>query len=96
MRRVGAACVAGLLTTLNGTFDRGMMQAVQRALLRHQAWSVGLPLLTVDLPWPCPSEAYEALMAQACREVTAVDAEAAGRGDFCLEDVRARPGSDAE
>ncbi len=81
--------VIGLLTTMNGTFDRVAMHAVRRALLQRQAEAVGLPLRTVDLPWPCTNEAYEALMAQACAEMKALDADAVAFGDLYLEDVRA-------
>ncbi len=81
--------VIGLLTTLNGAFDRVAMHAVRRELLRCQAESVGLPLLTVDLPWPCPNEAYELLMEKSCAEMKAMGAEAVAFGDLYLEDVRA-------
>lgn len=81
--------VIGLLTTLNGAFDRVAMHAVRRELLRRQAESIGLPLMTVDLPWPCPNEAYERLMAKACEEMKALGADAVAFGDLYLEDVRA-------
>ncbi|HEY3443348.1 MAG TPA: ATP-binding protein [Paludibaculum sp.] len=81
--------VIGLLTTLNGAFDRVAMHAVRRELLRRQAESIGLPLLTVDLPWPCPNEAYEPLMSKACADMKAMGAEAVAFGDLYLEDVRA-------
>lgn len=81
--------VIGLLTTLNGAFDRVAMHAVRRELLRLQAESVGLPLLTVDLLWPCPNEAYEKLMEKACADMQAMGADAVAFGDLYLEDVRA-------
>lgn len=89
LRQDPAVEVIGLLTTLNGAFDRVAMHAVRRELLRRQAESVGLPLLTVDLPWPCPNEAYELLMEKACAEMKAMGAEAVAFGDLYLEDVRA-------
>ena len=42
------------------------MHAVRRELLELQAESVGLPLWTVPLPWPCSNEQYEARMRELC------------------------------
>ena len=53
--------VVGLLTTINEAFDRVAMHAVRLELLRAQADAVGLPLLEVRIPWPCPSMASSAL-----------------------------------
>lgn len=89
LRREHDVEVMGLLTTLNGAFDRVAMHAVRRELLRRQAEAVGLPLLTVDLPWPCPNEAYERLMEKACADMKAMGAAAVAFGDLYLEDVRA-------
>jgi uncharacterized protein (TIGR00290 family) len=89
LRQDPAVEVIGLLTTLNGAFDRVAMHAVRRELLRRQAESVGLPLLTVDLPWPCSNEVYEQLMAKACAGMAEMGAEAVAFGDLYLEDVRA-------
>ena len=54
--------VAGLLTTLNEAFDRVAMHAVRHTLLRAQADAAGLPLVAVNLPWPCSNAEYEQLM----------------------------------
>src|SRR5262249_31589093 len=51
--------VVGLLTTVNQAHDRVAMHAVRRALLQRQADAVGLPVIAVDIPSPCPNEAYE-------------------------------------
>ena len=64
LREQGVA-VTGLLTTINDAFDRVAMHAVRLELLRAQADAVGLPLVEVRIPWPCPNEAYEAAMAEA-------------------------------
>ena len=90
LRQAGEAEVAGLLTTLNGEFDRVAMHAVRRALLEAQAASAGLPLLAVSLPWPCSNAQYEAAMGQAltqAREQWGVTHIAFG--DLFLEEVRA-------
>ena len=48
--------VAGLLTTFNEAFDRVAMLAVRQELVEAQAGAVGLPLVPVMLPYPCPNE----------------------------------------
>ncbi|WP_257312226.1 hypothetical protein [Geothrix fuzhouensis] len=80
--------VVGLLTTTNAAFERVAMHGVREALLEAQAEAAGLPLWKVPLPWPCPNEAYEALMAQACARAVADGIEVMAFGDLFLEDVR--------
>lgn len=80
--------VVGLLTTTNEAFGRVAMHAVRESLLEAQAEAAGLPLWKVPLPWPCPNEAYEARMAQACAEAVAEGIGAMAFGDLFLEDVR--------
>jgi uncharacterized protein (TIGR00290 family) len=81
--------VAALLTTVNSTADRVAMHAVRRSLLEAQAERLGLPLVVIDLPWPCPNEVYETRMAAALEEAVADGVEAMVFGDLFLEDVRA-------
>ena len=80
--------VVGLLTTINEAFDRVAMHAVRLELLRAQADVVGLPLLEVRIPWPCPNEAYEAAMAAALETARERGVTAVAFGDLFLEDVR--------
>jgi uncharacterized protein (TIGR00290 family) len=80
--------VVGLLTTINEAFDRVAMHAVRLELLRAQADAVGLPLLEVRIPWPCPNEAYEAAMAAALETARERGVTAVAFGDLFLEDVR--------
>jgi uncharacterized protein (TIGR00290 family) len=80
--------VVGLLTTVNDAFDRVAMHAVRLSLLRVQAEAVGLPLVEVRIPWPCPNEAYEAAMARALAAARERGATAVAFGDLFLEDVR--------
>ncbi len=79
---------AGLLTTMNATVQRVAMHAVRHALLEAQAAAVGLPLHTVDLPWPCSNETYEEAMGQALRAARDEGIGAVAFGDLFLEDVR--------
>jgi uncharacterized protein (TIGR00290 family) len=88
LRQVGEVEVVGLLTTTNAAFDRVAMHGVRETLLEAQAEAAGLPLWKVPLPWPCPNEAYEALMAKACARAAAEGIEAMAFGDLFLEDVR--------
>ncbi|MCM2249490.1 MAG: adenine nucleotide alpha hydrolase [Geothrix sp.] len=88
LRQMGQVEVVGLLTTTNAAFDRVAMHGVRETLLEAQAEAAGLPLWKVPLPWPCPNEAYEALMAQACARAVSEGIEAMAFGDLFLEDVR--------
>jgi uncharacterized protein (TIGR00290 family) len=64
------------------------MHAVRHSLLRAQAQAVGLPLMPVRIPWPCPNEAYERAMADALAEARGRGVTAVAFGDLFLEDVR--------
>jgi len=68
--------IVGLLTTINAPTERVAMHDVRRELVRRQAEAVGLPLVEVGLPWPCPNEAYEAAMAAALADARARGATA--------------------
>jgi uncharacterized protein (TIGR00290 family) len=81
--------VVALFTTLNEQFDRVAMHAVRRELLELQAESLGLPLWTVPLPWPCSNEQYEARMTALCQRATVEAVEAMAFGDLFLTDIRA-------
>jgi uncharacterized protein (TIGR00290 family) len=80
--------VGGLLTTLNEAFDRVAMHAVRRTLLDSQAEAAGLPLHTVDIPWPCTNDEYERRMGQAVRRFAADGFTHVAFGDLFLEDIR--------
>ncbi len=80
--------VVCLLTTINEAFDRVAMHAVRLELLRAQAEAVGLPLLEVGIPWPCPNEAYETAMDRALATARERGLTAVAFGDLFLEDVR--------
>jgi uncharacterized protein (TIGR00290 family) len=81
--------VVALVTTLNQQFDRVAMHAVRRELLELQADSVGVPLWTVPLPWPCSNEEYEARMRDLCARAIDEGVEAMAFGDLFLADIRA-------
>ncbi|WP_433802514.1 ATP-binding protein [Actinomycetospora sp. CA-084318] len=79
--------VGGLLTTV--TDDVVAMSRVPLACLRAQAASLGLPLRTVDLPWPCPNEVYEERTGAAFDALRADGVDEVVYGDLFLADVRA-------
>ena len=81
--------VVALVTTLNEQFDRVAMHAVRRQLLELQAESVGVPLWTVPLPWPCSNEEYESRMRDLCIRAINEGVEAMAFGDLFLTDIRA-------
>ncbi len=89
VRQRGECEVAALLTTFNSNHDRVAMHAVRRDLVEMQAEAARLPLWPVELPWPCPNEVYESLMAEACRRAVAEGIGMIVFGDLFLEDVRA-------
>ena len=80
--------IGGLLTTMNEQFDRVAMHAVRRRLLQAQADAAGVPLRTVQLPWPCTNEQYEERMRIAVAQAVAEGFTHVAFGDLFLEDVR--------
>ena len=89
LRQDPAIEVVGLFTTLNQAFERVAMHGVRKQLLVQQAECVGLPLLTIDLPWPCSNEDYGRIMTGFIAEVVAKGIRHMAFGDLFLEDVRA-------
>ena len=82
--------IVGLLTTFDGDADRVAMHAVRRELAMHRAVAVGLPLIAVDLPWPCPNAVYERSLAEALSDAREqFDVSTIAFGDLFLEDIRA-------
>lgn len=80
--------VIALFTSFNQAADRVSMHAVRRELVEAQAERAGLPLWTIDLPWPCSNEAYEARMGSFCRQAAERGVQAVAFGDLFLRDVR--------
>ena len=72
----------------NEAVDRVAMHAVRRRLLEAQAEAAGVPLRTVQLPWPCTNEQYEDRMRVAVAQAVAEGFTHVAFGDLFLEDVR--------
>ena len=81
--------LVGLLTSLNSEFQRVAMHSTRLSVLEAQAEAAGLPLWTVQLPWPCSNEIYEQRMAEACQRALDEHVDAIAFGDLFLQDVRA-------
>jgi uncharacterized protein (TIGR00290 family) len=88
VRRQNAVDVRALLTTVNAEHQRVAMHAVRETLLRAQAESAGLPLVTVPIPSPCPNAVYEEAMARAIERARAEGITYIIFGDLFLEDIR--------
>ena len=89
LRRTEGVEVVALLTTEDESRERVAMHQVRRALLEAQREAIGLPLLRVPLPSPCPNAVYEARMAAGLEEARAHGVDAVAFGDLFLEDIRA-------
>lgn len=81
--------VAALFTTFNSAADRVAMHAVRRALVHEQAEAVGLPLWSVELPWPCTNVDYETRLGAVLVRAREEGFNAIAFGDLFLEDIRA-------
>ncbi len=88
VRQAGEFEVAGLFTTITGTFSRASMHGTRLELIERQAQAAGLPLRIVDIPWPCPNEVYEAAMGRFVDDAVADGITHIVFGDLFLEDVR--------
>lgn len=88
VRRQGEYDVEALLTTVNAEYQRVAMHAVRESLLRQQAESTGIPLVTVPIPYPCPNESYEKAMAAAIGGARSRGITHMIFGDLFLEDIR--------
>jgi len=81
--------VVGLLTTVNVEHERVAMHGVRAALLQQQADAAGLPLHTLDLPYPCSNDEYETIMQQFVSVMQDNSIRHIAFGDLFLEDIRA-------
>jgi uncharacterized protein (TIGR00290 family) len=87
LRRDGLE-VAGLLTSLNESAGRVSMHGVREEILRAQAAAAGLPVYTIQLPWPCSNAIYENHLRGAVLQAVAEGFTHVAFGDLFLEDVR--------
>jgi uncharacterized protein (TIGR00290 family) len=88
VQRRGDVEIVALLTTLNAAYSRVAMHAVRETLLEAQAAALGLPLVKVPIPSPCPNTVYEAAMEVAISQARAEGITHMVFGDLFLEDIR--------
>jgi uncharacterized protein (TIGR00290 family) len=89
VRARGDLDVVALLTTVTDTFERVSMHGVREELLRAQARAIGLPLVDVRIPSPCPNVVYEEQMALALKAAATDGVDTMVFGDLYLTDLRA-------
>lgn len=80
---------SALLTTVTEGVERISIHGVRRELLRQQAAAIGIDLVEVRIPLPCPNEIYEARMEEALAKPPLDAVAEVAFGDLFLEDVRA-------
>lgn len=78
-----------LLSTVSEPDGRISMHGVRGELLRLQAQRIGLPLVEVAIPNPCPNDVYEARMAAALAGEALAGVDEVAFGDLFLEEIRA-------
>jgi uncharacterized protein (TIGR00290 family) len=81
--------VVGLFTTVNAAFQRVAMHAVRLELLKRQAEAVGLPLQTLEIPYPCSNLKYKSVMKEFVEASRARGIQCMAFGDLFLRDIRA-------
>jgi len=89
LRRREQVTVVGLLTTVNARRRRVAIHGVREAVLDAQARALGLPVIKVPLPEPCPNAVYEERFTAALDRLKGQGVQAIAFGDIFLADVRA-------
>ena len=88
LRQHGQEVVA-LVTTMVQGEDRVTMHGTRRAVVRQQAALIGLPLLEIDIPWPCSDEMYRFAVGGALADLKQREGiTAVAYGDLFLADIR--------
>ena len=89
LRRAGEFEVGALVTTVNERFGRVAIHGFREELLVRQAEAAGVPLWTVDLPFPCTNAEYEERMGTVYARAVREGFLGVAFGDLYLEEVRA-------
>lgn len=87
-REAGGLDVIALLSTFNAEAARVSIHGTRPAVARAQAAALGLPLIEVELPYPCSNADYEARMGAATGDLRAEGVEDWIFGDLFLQDIR--------
>ncbi len=89
LRWAGEFEVGALVTTVNERFGRVAIHGFREELLVRQAEAAGVPLWTVDLPFPCTNAEYEERMGTVYARAVREGFLGVAFGDLYLEEVRA-------
>lgn len=81
--------IVALLSSVNETAARVSIHGTRREIARAQAAALGLPLIEVELPEPCPNDVYEARIGAATRRLMDEGVRDWVFGDLFLDDIRA-------
>jgi uncharacterized protein (TIGR00290 family) len=87
-RRAGEFEVVGALTTVTENLGRVSIHGVREEILRAQLAAAGLPPTTVQIPYPCPNDIYEARMGEAVARAKADGVTHIIFGDLFLADIK--------
>lgn len=88
MRQCGDFEITALLATVNEKYYRVAMHGVRESILDLQAAAVGIPLVKIPIPSPCPNDVYERAMAAAMARARSEGVTHVVFGDLFLEDIR--------
>lgn len=88
-RQDPALRVVALLSSFNESAGRVAIHGTRRVIARAQAAALGLPLVEIDLPDPCPNAVYEQRFAAAVDRLAAEGVQDWVFGDLFLQDIRA-------
>jgi len=80
--------VEALVTTVTPAFGRVSIHGTRVEILEAQAAAVGLPLRTIEIPWPCSNEQYETAVRVELERGMEEGVDGYASGDLHLEDVR--------
>jgi uncharacterized protein (TIGR00290 family) len=84
----GEITIQCLLTNINTAYNRVSMHGVSKSLMEAQAASLGLPLVTVDLPEQPSMQEYEKIMLDRVQSLKISGCSKAIFGDIFLEDLK--------
>jgi uncharacterized protein (TIGR00290 family) len=81
--------VAALITTVISGENRVAMHRLRRSVVRQQAALVDLPLVEIELPWPCSDDFYQFAVSAAIADLAKKEGiTGVAYGDLFLSDVR--------
>jgi uncharacterized protein (TIGR00290 family) len=80
---------SALITTVTEGVERISVHGVRRELLHAQAVALGIPVVEVRIPLPCPNAVYEARMEEALAAPPLDAVTEVAFGDLFLADIRA-------